>query len=133
MGILDGIVSWLSEQVMNLGETAVKSLISYMGHTGQADAPSFSNVEIGGGRIMGIETSSANPNGIEFGMYNAEQYMAPEGNHSTVKAVDGSKWYKQFAADTVEKTTYMTDTGKISYNENIVQKLPPVPRRKDRV
>lgn len=115
------------------GENASKALISYMGHTGQADAPSFSNVEIGGGRITGSETSATNPNGIEFGMYNADQYMVPEGDYSTVKAVDGSKWYKQYAADAVEKTPYMTDTGKIAYNENIVQKLPSVPRRKDRV
>lgn len=115
------------------GENASKALISYMGYTGQADTPSFSNVEIGGGHITGTETSTANPNGIEFGMYNADQYMVPEGDYSTVKAVDGSKWYKQYAADAVEKTPYMTDTGKIAYNENIVQKLPPVPRRKDRV
>jgi len=115
------------------GENASKALISYMGYTGQVDAPSFSNVEIGGGRIMGTETSAANPNGIEFSLYNADQYMVPEGDYSTVKAVDGSKWYKQYATDTVEKTPYMTDTGKIAYNENIVQKLPPVPRRKDRV
>lgn len=115
------------------GENASKALISYMGHTGQADAPSFSNVEIGGGRITGSETSATNPNGIEFGMYNADQYMVPEGDYNTVKAVDGSKWYKQYAEDAVEKTPYMTDTGKIAYNENIVQKLPPVPRRKDRV
>lgn len=115
------------------GATAVKALHSYMGYTGQKDAPTFSNVEIGGGRIIGTETTVENPNGIEFGMYNTDQYMAPEGDYSTVKAVDGSKWYKQYAADTAEKTPYMAPDGKIAYNESIVQKLPRMPRRKDKV
>jgi len=115
------------------GENASKALTSYMGLTEKTDAPSFSGVEIGGGRIMGTETSTENPNGIEFAMYNADQYMVSEGDYNTTKAVDGSKWYKQYATDAVEKTPYMTDTGKIAYNEKIVQKLPPVPRRKDRV
>ncbi len=115
------------------GETAVKALHSYMGYTGQADAPSFSKVEIGGGRISGVETTVENPNGIEFGMYNMDQYMPPEGDYSTVKAVDGSKWYKQYAADTVEKKPYMNEDGKIDYNQSIVQKLPRMPQRKDKV
>lgn len=96
------------------------------------EAPVFSNVEIGGGRIIGTETTVENPNGIQFGMYHTDQYMAPEGEHSVVQAVDGSKWYKQYAADTVEKTPYMAADGNISYNESMVKKLPKIPQRKDR-
>lgn len=139
---------------MMTGDNAVKALNSYMGYTAQAgvsgiasdaaeisaaagmtpDAiPTFSNVEIGGGRIMGMETSVDNPNGIQFGMYNTDQYMAPEGRHETVKAADGSNWYKQYAQDKVEKTPYMAPDGSIAYNESIIQKLPDMPRRKDRV
>ena len=115
------------------GTQAAQALTSYLGQTGIPDAPSFSNVEIGGGRIMGTETSVAYPNGTEFGMYNADQYMAPEGNYETVTAADNTTWYKQYAVDTVDRTPYMTGEGKIAYHENIVQKLPNMPKRKDRV
>lgn len=117
------------------GETASQGLLSYMGYTGMdaGDAPAFSNVEIGGGRIMGTETTAENPNGISFGMYDADQYTAPEGSFSTVTAVDGSKWYKQYAGDVVEKSPYMAPDGAIAYNESIVKKLPASPRRKDRI
>ena len=115
------------------GPQAAQALTSYLGQTGIPDAPSFSNVEIGGGRIMGTETSAAYPNGMEFGMYNADQYMAPEGNYETVTAADNTTWYKQYAVDTVDRTPYMTGEGKIAYHENIVQKLPNMPKRKDRV
>lgn len=115
------------------GATAADSLVSYMGLTGASDIPKFSNVEIGGGRIMGSEVTAANPNGIQFGMYNTGQYMEPSGDYSTVKAVDGTQWYKQYATDTVERSPYMTADGKVAYHENIVQKLPPIPRRKDKV
>jgi hypothetical protein len=47
--------------------------------------------------------------------------------------VDGSKWYKQYAADAVEKSPYMAPDGAIAYNERIVKKLPTPPRRKDRI
>lgn len=97
------------------------------------DAPAFSNVEIGGGRIMGTETTAENPGGIQFGMYHTDQYMAPEGDHSIVKTVDGAQWYKQYAKDTVDKTPYMAPDGSIAYNESIVKKLPKTPQRKDRV
>ncbi|WP_286081483.1 hypothetical protein [Parablautia intestinalis] len=33
--------------------------------------PVFSDVEIGGGRITGTETSEEHPQGIAFGMYHA--------------------------------------------------------------
>lgn len=115
------------------GPQAAQALSSYLGQTGMADAPSFSDVEIGGGRIMGTETSVEYPNGTAFGMYNADQYMAPEGNYETVTSADNSTWYKQYATDAVERTPYMTAEGKIAYHENIVQKLPTMPRRKDRV
>lgn len=115
------------------GLQASQALSSYMGHTGITDAPYFSNVEIGGGRITGTETSIDHPNGTSFGMYHADQYMAPDGNYETVTSADHSTWYKQYAADTVERTPYMTGEGKIAYHENLVQKLPNMPKRKDRV
>lgn len=115
------------------GTQASQALSSYMGHTGITDAPNFSNVEIGGGRITGMETSIDHPNGTSFGMYHADQYMAPEGNYETVTAADNSTWYKQYATDTVERTPYMTGEGKIAYHENLIQKLPNMPKRKDRV
>lgn len=117
------------------GETASQGLLSYMGYTGMeaGDAPAFSDVEIGGGRIMGTETTAEHPNGIAFGMYCADQYTAPEGDFSTITAVDGSKWYKQYAADAVEKSPYMAPDGSIAYNESIVKKLPQAPRRKDKI
>lgn len=115
------------------GTQASQALSSYMGHTGIADAPNFSNIEIGGGKITGTETSVDHPNGTPFGMYHADQYMAPEGNYETVTAADNSTWYKQYATDTVERIPYMTGEGKIAYHENLVQKLPNMPKRKDRV
>ncbi|MDR1630774.1 MAG: hypothetical protein LBS36_11295 [Oscillospiraceae bacterium] len=116
------------------GNTASQAMTSYLGYTGKADAPSFSDTEIGGGRIMGTEISADHPSGIQFGMYSADQYMAPEkGSYDTVSSADGAKWYRQYAADAVEKTPYTAPDGKIAYNEAIIQKLPPVPRRKDKV
>ncbi|MCC8026602.1 MAG: hypothetical protein LIP16_15050 [Clostridium sp.] len=117
------------------GESASQGLLSYMGYTGMeaGDAPAFSDVEIGGGRIMGTETTAEHPNGIAFGMYHADQYTAPEGEFSTVTAVDGSKWYKQYATDAVEKSPYMAPDGSIAYNESIIKKLPQAPRRKDKI
>lgn len=119
------------------GEEASQALLSYMGYTalgeGAADVPSFSGVEIGGGRITGTEVNAENPGGIAFGMYHADQYAAPEGSYSSVQAVDGSTWYKQYAADAVDKSPYMAPDGQIAYHESIVKKLPPTPRRKDRI
>lgn len=118
------------------GERASQALRSYMGYAGVEggeDVPAFSNVEIGGGRIMGTETTSEHPNGISFGMYHTDQYTAPESSYSTVTAADGSQWYKQYAVDAVEKTPYMAPDGAIAYNESIVKKLPNPPRRKDRI
>lgn len=116
------------------GETASQAVVSYMGLTGKPGAPTYTNAEIGGGRIMGVETSGDSPDGMQFGMYHAEQYMAPEqGSYDVVQSVDGVKWYRQYAVDAVEKIPYEKPDGKVAYDESIVQKLPPVPRRKDRV
>lgn len=119
------------------GEKASAALFSYLGYTalgeGAEDVPSFSNVEIGGGRMMATETSAEYPEGIAVGMYHADQYMAPSGEYSTVTAADGTTWYKQYAADIVERKPYKAPDGNIAYNESIVKKLPDPPKRKDRI
>ena len=47
------------------------------------------NVEIGGGRITGVESGS-NGDSREFAMYHADQYTAPtQGTYETVQSVDG--------------------------------------------
>lgn len=119
------------------GEKAAQALQSYMGYAaleaGAENIPSFSNVEIGGGRITGTEVSEEHPEGISFGMYHTAQYAAPQGAYSTVQAADGTSWYKQYAVDTVEKNPYMAPDGSIAYNETIVKRLPPAPHRKDRM
>ena len=115
------------------GPQAAQALTSYMGQTGIPDAPDYSGVEIGGGRIMGTETGIEHPNGSSFAMYHTDQYMAPEGSYDTVTTADNATWYRQYATDTVERTPYMTEKGQIAYHESIVQKLPNMPKRKDRV
>ncbi len=119
------------------GKGAEDALMSYMGYTsleeGATDVPSFSNVEIGGGRILATETTEEHPEGIAIGMYHTDQYMAPSGDYSTVTAKDGTTWYKQYAADTVVRTPYQAPDDTIAYKESIVKKLPDPPRRKDRV
>ena len=120
-----------------VGEKAEQALSSYLGYTALGkeakDVPSFQNVEIGGGRITGTEISETHPNGIAFGMYHTEQYTAPEEPHSTVHAADGTTWYKQYAQDAVEKKPYLAPDGEIAYKESIVKKLPPAPKRKDKI
>lgn len=119
------------------GENAAESLMSYMGYTAfggdSSENPSFSDVEIGGGHIFATETSEEHPQGIAMGMYHAEQYMAPEGDYTTITAADGTKWYKQYAINTVERKPYKADDGTIAYHESIVKKLPKAPQRKDRI
>lgn len=95
--------------------------------------PSFSEIEMGGGRITGMETSVDHPDGIQFAMYDAEKYSKPEGKFETVTAVDNSKWYKQYATPTVEKTPYMDAQGKVQYNEKIIERIPKAPIRKDKM
>ena len=119
------------------GEKASAALSSYLGYTALGedaeDVPTYSNVEIGGGRIMATETSGEYPEGIAIGMYHTDQYMAPSGEYSTVTAADGTTWYKQYAADTVERKPYKAPDGNIAYSESIVKKLPDPPKRKDRI
>jgi hypothetical protein len=96
-------------------------------------APTFSDVEIGGGRITGYETPVGGGEAREFAMYNASQYMTPTGQYETVKTVDGESWYKQYAAPMVEKTPMEVTPKGVQYDEKIVMQMPPVPKRKDKV
>ena len=127
----------IREQGSITGEKATEAIMSYLGYNaleeGATNIPSFSNVEIGGGHITGVETSDFHPEGISFGMYYTDQYAAPQGNYETVHTIDGNTWYKQYAADTVERTPYNAPDGTVAYNESIVKKLPPPPIRKDRI
>lgn len=116
------------------GDDAEKAYISYMGMKEDKNTPlpSYSNVEIGGGRITGTESTE---NGSkDFALYHAGQYTAPaHGAYDTVKSVDGATWYKQYAQAAVDKTPYDAGGGKAAYHESIVQKLPPAPQRKERM
>lgn len=125
------------------GEEAAKAFTSYMGIAsgdgtqnpgtdGGTKIPSYSNMEIGGGKITGTEkTSDGNR---DFAMYHADQYMKPNsGDYETVTSADGATWYKQYAQNAVERKPYEAEDGKIAYDQSIVQKLPPTPQRKDRV
>ena len=114
------------------GARASEAMTSYFGYAGKSNAPQFSEMEIGGGRIIGKESiGGADP--TEFAMYSADQYMKPEGAFTIETAKDGSKWYKQVPEDTVQKTPYMDSSGNVKYNETIAKQLPQIPRRKDRV
>ena len=118
------------------GELASQALSSYLGITAQGDAApqiSYSDVEIGGGRITGTEYSPEHPEGISFGMYHTGQYTAPDGEHQKVFSADGVQWYKQYAADTVIKTPFTAPDGEIDYHKEIVKKMPDPPKRKDRM
>lgn len=119
------------------GTNASAALLSYLGYTAMgdeiSDIPSYSNVEIGGGRIFATETTPTHPSGIAIGMYNTDQYMPPDGDYTTVTTADGSSWYKQYALDSVDKTPYKNEDGSVTYRENIRQQLPKVPPRKDRI
>lgn len=118
------------------GEKAPAALMSYLGYTALGedakDVPSFSDVEIGGGRITATETSAEHPEGISMAMYHADKYAAPKGDFEKVTAADGTSWYKQYAADTVERTPYQAPDGSVAYHDTIVKKLPKAPPRKDK-
>lgn len=122
---------------MITGEMASQALSSYMGITAMGpqakDVPSFSDVEIGGGRITGIETAPGSSEGIAFGMYHAGQYAPPQGEYTTVHSADGTKWYKQYAQDSVERKPYTAPDNTVAYHERIIKKLPDPPKRKDRM
>lgn len=119
------------------GSRASEALYSYLGYaaleSSAEPAPTFSDVEIGGGRITGTETSADHPGGLQFGMYHTGQYAAPEGSYSTIHTADGTAWYKQYAVDAVNRVPYKAPDGSIAYNESIVKKLPRAPQRKDRL
>ena len=96
--------------------------------------PTFRDVEIGGGRITGYETPADGGTERQFAMYNAGQYMTPQsGDYETVQTADGETWYKQYAQPTVEKTPHKEPGGQIKYDERIVDRMPQVPKRKDRI
>ena len=103
-----------------------------------AEPPTFRNIEMGSGRITGLETSPQHPTGIQFAMYHAGQYNQPDGKFTTVTSRDGEKWYKQYAVPTVDRTPtgievdQKSQRGKAVYDEKIVQKLPKAPSRRDR-
>jgi len=91
---------------------------------------------LAGGGVTAPRTTPVSedyPEGASFGMYHTAQYTAPSGSYTTVQTADGASWYKQYAADTVEKSPYMAPDGSIAYNEAIVKKLAPPPQRKDRL
>ena len=113
-------------------DVALKSYLGYASVRGVEGVPSFSDVEIGGGRIMARETSAEYPTGIDIGMYNVDQYMKPVGDHTVINAADGTKWYKQYAQDVVERTPREANNGMIAYSECIVKRLPDPPKRKDK-
>ena len=119
------------------GKGASEALSSYLGLTalgeGADGVSTYSDVEIGGGRIMATEMSAEYPDGIAVGMYHTEQYMKPSGEHTVITTADGEKWYKQYARDTVERTPHAAPNGMITYSERIVKKLPNPPKRKDRI
>lgn len=94
----------------------------------------YSHIEIGGGRIMGTETSKELGGSLKFAMYSTDKYMPPtQGDYKTVTAVDGSKWYHQYAQPTVVKEPFMKENGEIQYKEHIENKLPDAPKRKNRI
>lgn len=119
------------------GEGSEAALMSYFGYAamgnGATDLPKFSNVEIGGGRIMATEITAEHPEGIEIGMYHTDKYMKPAGEYTTITTADGTSWYKQYAQDAVRRTPYTAPNGQVAYREEIVKELPNPPLRKDKV
>ena len=136
MGINAGTIQPNTNQT-NTGHNGTNQTGFDCGGTNPADPiqpiPSYTNIEIGGGRITGTETT-ADSGSRDFALYHADQYMAPSpGTFDTVQSVDGATWYKQYAQPTVNKTPYETEDGKVAYHESIVQKLPQAPQRKERI
>lgn len=119
------------------GDLAAQSLHSYLGHAGEgaSDKPplTFSNVEIGGGRITGMVSRPVMAVPIAFSMYHADQYAEPKGDFSKIRTVDGALWYTQLAQDAVERKPYKAPDDTVAYQESIVKRLPDPPKRKDRM
>ncbi len=119
------------------GDMAVQSLSSYMGYTSPGiqsrEAPIYYDVEIGRGRITGVETTEGAKEGLSFAMYHVDQYTAPSGEYTKVVSADGTQWYKQYAQDAVERKPYKAPDDTVAYHERIIKKLPDPPKRKDRI
>lgn len=119
------------------GDLAAQSLQSYLGYAGEGSegkAPlSFSNVEIGGGRITGMVSRLGMAEPVAFGMYHAEQYTEPKGDFTRIRSEDGTLWYTQLAQDAVERKPYKAPDNTVAYQESIVKRLPDPPKRKDRI
>lgn len=118
------------------GDLAAQAVKPYLGYSLSSEdgkvPPTFSNVEIGGGRITGtVQAPGQEP--IAFGMYHADQYAEPKESFSRVRSTDGTLWYTQLARDTVERKPYKAPDGSVAYDEQIVKKLPDPPKRKDRI
>ena len=119
------------------GDLAAQSLQSYLGYVGEGahdKTPiTFTNVEIGGGRITGMVSRPDMSDPIAFGMYHADQYAEPKGDFSKIRTVDGTLWYTQLAQDAVERKPYKAPDNTVAYQESIVKRLPDPPKRKDRM
>ena len=119
------------------GDLAAQSIQSYLGYAGEGafDKPplTFSNVEIGGGRITGMVSRPDMAEPIAFGMYHADQYAEPKGDFTKIRTADGALWYTQLAQDAVERKPYKAPDDTVAYQESIVKRLPDPPKRKDRM
>ncbi len=115
------------------GTAASTDASAPIGSDASAVIPKYRNVEIGGGRITGYETTPGSSGERQFAMYSMDQYMEPSGNHEVVKTADGASWYKQYAEPVVKKTPRKESGGRITYEERIVEQMPQIPKRKDRV
>lgn len=119
------------------GDLAAQALTSYMSIPSPGEKAvekvTYSQVEIGGGKIMGKEITPEHPTGLAFSMYHVDQYAEPKGLYEKVTTVDGAQWYKQVAVDTLVKTPSKIVDGKVEYNQEIVKRLPDPPRRKDKI
>lgn len=120
---------------MITGDGAADALTSYAGSTFDKDfhgkTPQFSDVEIGGGKMTGVALDEASGEEKQFAMYSAEQYNKPEGDYSTVKAADGSSWYRQYATDTIVSHPFVEPDGYVNRGETVEQKLPRAPSRRN--
>ena len=116
----------MGEQVLKKWKKSKKMTVAFGGIL-------VMSVVIGGCGLSGRELTAVHPDGFWFCMYDAEHYVAPEGQYTTIHAVDGTAWYKQYAVDAVDKSPYMAPDGSIAFNESIVKKLPPSPKRKDKI
>ena len=119
------------------GDLAAQALTSYMSIPSPSEKAvekvTYSQVEIGGGKITGKEITPEHPTGLAFSMYHVDQYAEPKGLYEKVTTVDGAQWYKQVAVDTLVKTPSKIVDGKVEYNQEIVKRLPDPPRRKDKI